>query len=526
MSTISIIWAWGTNTRIDFDPRADRLDFGWFKGDQFTVSEVDGSVVIAIPSNRQTYTLSNMTLAQLGLDNIVALDSSATEKWTALLDGTDGSPQPPTTPPVVPPTTPPATPPSHDATTTKISWAWGTNTHVDFHAATDKLDFDWFQADQFTISERNGSVVIAIPSNQQTYTLDHTRLADLHLSNIVAKDGSALNEWATVLGEPVAPPQPPVTPPGTPPTNPPSDTSPTGPFIDADPVREFTPYIDMAMSRAADLLAISHASGIKNFTLAFVLGSGHGIGWQGTGTIADDSLFNGSTILSQVEKIQTAGGNITISFGGANGQEAALTATDAKTLQAQYQSVIDRYHIDSIDFDIEGWATEHQRSIELRNEAIKGLQADNPDLHVSFTLPVLPTGLVHSGLNILRNAMERGVEVDVVNIMAMDYGPAVDNNGQMGTQMQLKQIGLDAKIGITPMIGVNDVASEIFTLADARSLLAYAQTDPDVARLSMWSVIRDNGDGAGSAWASPEHSGVAQGLYAYVSIFNQLDLCA
>jgi chitinase len=84
----------------------------------------------------------------------------------------------------------------------------GTNTSIDFNAATDILDFGWFQADQFTISEVNGTVVIAIPSNHQAYTLQHTTLSDLHLSNIVAKDGSALGEWTSVLdGAPVMPPR-------------------------------------------------------------------------------------------------------------------------------------------------------------------------------------------------------------------------------------------------------------------------------------------------------------------------------
>jgi hypothetical protein len=84
-------------------------------------------------------------------------------------------------------------------TATQINWNWGSNTNVNFDAASDTLDFGWFQADQFTISEVNGTVVIAIPSNQQTYTLQHTTLHDLHLSNIVAKDASAIGEWTTVL---------------------------------------------------------------------------------------------------------------------------------------------------------------------------------------------------------------------------------------------------------------------------------------------------------------------------------------
>ncbi len=294
----------------------------------------------------------------------------------------------------------------------------------------------------------------------------------------------------------------------------------------------FSPYIDMAMSNAADLSGISESSGIKNFTLAFVLASNEGIGWQGWGSIDDDALFNGTTILQHVQDIQAAGGNITISFGGAAGTEAALVATSAAALQAQYQSVIDRYGITSIDFDIEGGAIQNQQANALRDQAIVGLQSANPDLKVSFTLPVLPTGLTQDGINILQGAMNHGVRVDMVNIMAMDYGQSVDNNGQMGlnailaseaTQQQMASIGLDAKIGITPMIGVNDIISEVFTLADAQSLVDYAAADPDVAMLSMWSVARDNGNTAGAPYASPDSSGIAQDPFEFAGIFQQYD---
>ena len=144
----------------------------------------------------------------------------------------------------------------------------------------------------------------------------------------------------------------------------------TLPLPDADDGHMFSPYIDMAMSNAADLAGISAASGITNFTLAFVLASNEGIGWQGWGSIDDDTLFNGTTILQHVQDIQAAGGNITISFGGAAGTEAALVATSAAQLQAQYQSVIDRYGIDSIDFDIEGAAVQNQNSLVLRLRAV------------------------------------------------------------------------------------------------------------------------------------------------------------
>ena len=309
-------------------------------------------------------------------------------------------------------------------------------------------------------------------------------------------------------------------------------TPPSPPTVTSDPNHMFSPYIDMAMSQDDDLVAISQASGIQNFTLAFMLSSNQGIGWQGQGSITDDTLANGSTILQQVQAIQAMGGNITISFGGAAGQEAALTASSAATLQAEYQSVIDRYQVNSIDFDIEGAAELDQHSLHLRDQAIVGLQAANPDLKVSFTVPVLPTGLDASGLNVLQTAKNDGVRIDVVNVMAMDYGQDVDNNGQMGqdaisaavaTERQLTDMGLVAKIGVTPMIGINDITSEVFTPTDAQSLVDYAKTDSQLALLSMWSVARDNGSGAGSRSAAPDNSGVAQQPYQYAGILHQFD---
>jgi hypothetical protein len=105
--------------------------------------------------------------------------------------------------------------------TVNIVWNWGTNSNIAFNPATDILDFGWFAADQFTISEVNGTVVIAIPSNHQTYALAHTTLSELHLSNIVAKDTSAIAAWQSALASaPVAPPPPPAPPPpAAPPTS-------------------------------------------------------------------------------------------------------------------------------------------------------------------------------------------------------------------------------------------------------------------------------------------------------------------
>ena len=81
----------------------------------------------------------------------------------------------------------------------------------------------------------------------------------------------------------------------------------------------------------------------------------------------------------------------------------------------------------------------------------------------------------------------------------------------------------NSKLGVTPMIGVNDSASEVFTLADASSLVSFAKSDPRIAELSMWSVARDNGNSAGVQVASSDSSGITQSPYQFSGIFHQFD---
>ncbi|WP_425066857.1 Calx-beta domain-containing protein [Reyranella sp.] len=85
------------------------------------------------------------------------------------------------------------------ADTFAITWAWGTNTAIDFDTALDTLDFNWMAKDSFSIAEVNGSTVITIEGNNQTYKLTDVSLAELSSANIAAKDASTVSQWATTL---------------------------------------------------------------------------------------------------------------------------------------------------------------------------------------------------------------------------------------------------------------------------------------------------------------------------------------
>jgi chitodextrinase len=298
----------------------------------------------------------------------------------------------------------------------------------------------------------------------------------------------------------------------------------------------FAPYVDMGLTVSWQLLNIQQQSGIKVFTLGFIVGNGGCTPtWGGVGaTVANDTLPNGTTILSLVQGVRAAGGDVIISFGGASGTELALGCTTVASLQAAYQAVLNKYRVNSstpvrLDFDIEGGATTDTASITRRNQALVGLKNANPGLVISYTLPVLPTGLVASGVNILNSAKAAGLNVNVVNIMAMDYGSANDNGGQMGlsatqaasnTHNQVVAAGLTASIGVTPMIGINDVNTEFFQLSDAQMLLNFANANSYITRLSMWSVARDNGSCPNQGFASPVCSGITQSNWAFANIFG------
>jgi hypothetical protein len=296
--------------------------------------------------------------------------------------------------------------------------------------------------------------------------------------------------------------------------------------------RLFAPYIDMSLTADQQIETIQQQSGLQGFTLAFLVGTGNGcsMGWGGLGgALPTDTLPNGTTIQSHVSALQSAGVQFIVSFGGANGSDISSSCTSASQLQAAYQQVINQYHVKMLDFDIEGGSVSNQSSLTLRDQALKGLRAANAGLVISFTLPVLPTGLVTSGVNVLNTAKADGFTPDIINVMAMDYGSANDNNGQMGldatqaaqnTHNQVIAAGLSSRIGVTPMIGINDTNTEIFKLTDANTLLNFASSNTYITRLAFWSVARDNGGCPNQGFASPTCSGITQTNFQFSKTFE------
>jgi len=302
----------------------------------------------------------------------------------------------------------------------------------------------------------------------------------------------------------------------TPPTTAPASPPPTGLNW------KVAPYIDITQTTPT-LAQIEQATGQKTFTLAFMLG-GAGVPactpeWGGTIALTD------SRIIGEINALRALGGDVAVSFGGAEGPYLETTCTSAAQLAATYENIISTLNVTHIDFDMEA-----STNTTMVNQAIALTQKADPKTVVSYTLEVQAAtyGLTPIlGVEVLQNAVAEGVNVGIVNPMTMDFAPDGDwgtsvieaaeaTEGQMATIWPNDSAAqLYAMLGVTPMIGDNDTGP-VFTIADAQQLVAWAQTE-HVGRLAFWSEGRDNGGCSGGV--SPTCSGISQSTFQFTSIF-------
>jgi hypothetical protein len=296
----------------------------------------------------------------------------------------------------------------------------------------------------------------------------------------------------------------------------------------AFPTHVSAPYVDTGLS-GTTLTSVASSYGTKYFTLAFV--DGAGCQW---------ALPNTSGWQSQISDLRAAGGDVAISFGGYtsdfDGTDLGNACGSADDVAAQIESVVTTLDVSRLDFDIEANELTNTADITRTNQALTEVRswasANGRSLSLSYTLPVLPTGLTSDGLAVLTNGQRNGFTPDVVNLMTMDYGTsgtemgdaanqALDAGaGQVASTYGVSTDAAYAMLGTTPMIGQNDSPGEIFTLADAQSVTSYAQSK-GIAQVSYWAQGRDNGGCAGQTSASSTCSGVTQNDGDFTTAFQQ-----
>ncbi|MCX4764196.1 chitinase [Streptomyces sp. NBC_01275] len=262
----------------------------------------------------------------------------------------------------------------------------------------------------------------------------------------------------------------------------------------SDTSTSYAPYVSAAEASDND-----SAGSPATYNLAFVIADGSSCtpNWNGTNVVDD------SAVKSRISALTESGATVRVSFGGASGKELATTCGSVAKLAAAYGEALDAAGSTQADFDIEGDQLTDSDSVALRSQAIAALQKERPDLEVSFTLPVMPSGLDSDGLALLTSANKYDVQVSTVNIMTMNYGESYDDDmgeyaitSATAAHTQLKKVfGTSDEaawqgMALTSMIGTNDVANETFTLSDAAEVRTFAE-EKGVAWVSMWSTFRD-----------------------------------
>jgi len=292
--------------------------------------------------------------------------------------------------------------------------------------------------------------------------------------------------------------------------------------------RIFAPYVDVTMGFG--LTANAAASGGR-YTLAFIIdGGGCTAMWGGT----PPTPLSSNLYLADIASLRTAGGDVVVSFGGAAGTELGSSCSSVSAIQAQYQAVVSKYALKRVDFDLEGGGLSN---VSNRNQAIKNLQAANPGLQVSYTLPVLPTGIPPNALAVVSDALAKGIAIAQVNVMAMDFGGSYDNGGQMElsairsawaamSQIEtlapsLTHVQAAKMVGVTVMIGQNDNPAEVFKLSDIPQMVSDGKNQ-GLGMLAFWSATRDKACANGQIGppALGDCSGVAESALSFSSGFK------
>jgi len=295
----------------------------------------------------------------------------------------------------------------------------------------------------------------------------------------------------------------------------------------------FSPYTDITINthwnaefqdlEPDNLKKTAMDNHIKAYHLAFITDSGQcQAAWGGQPTYSIESQW-GKRLTDELAK---NGVDVTVAFGGERGIDPSMNCSEIELVNLFKQTIL-TYKAKKLDFDIENGTA----NVPKLMRALKEFQHAHPNVPISFTLPVLPEGLTPQGKDILAEAADTHLNFNV-NIMAMDYGPAY--KGDMAEYAKGAGIALHTylktlfpeepdetlwkKIEITPMIGVNDVNTEQFTLANVKTLRDFA-TSHQLGGLSMWSLARDKP--CDNKWASATCSGnnLQQYEYEFVHTF-------
>lgn len=236
---------------------------------------------------------------------------------------------------------------------------------------------------------------------------------------------------------------------------------------------------------------------LNAITLAFATGECGQENWAG--------VSGPDFAASNIPGLDAAGYDYILGTGGAAGSFTCSSTAGMETFIERYASD----NLIGVDFDIE----RGQSAADIRNQvdAAVAVQDRYPNLRFSFTVATLGAsdgsfgGVNETGDTVISTVLGSSLRNYTINLMVMDYGDASSSVCVMaGAICDMGASAIQAvanlrhsypavpltKIELTPMIALNDIADEIFTLQDIDEMTAYALRN-DLAGLHYWSLDRD-----------------------------------
>lgn len=282
------------------------------------------------------------------------------------------------------------------------------------------------------------------------------------------------------------------------------------------PLVDMTAYVsdtEFSNNGAPNLAEIAKQSETKFFNLGFMQATGvvNGrLNWSWGGFNGLNELTNDQWqyegIKKAIRELREEGGDVALSFGGLNSGAFWELTQDVTILTNAYQELIEGYGLTRIDLDVEAGAMDYQHN-KANAKAIKKVQ-ELTGVKVTLTLPVMPTGLIQTGLDVLKAYLEEGVDLENINIMTMCYGAsvpdyaqgsidAVDNTMKQVKDYFKKYAGMDltteqayAKLGTTPSVGFENTGHPYFTTEMMKQVVDHA-VEKNIGMVSFWSINRD-----------------------------------
>jgi chitinase len=325
-----------------------------------------------------------------------------------------------------------------------------------------------------------------------------------------------------------------------------NDSSAASAKSEAAPV--YSPYVDVTQTPTYPF-QLPAANPVSSVYLSFIVSDSSDPCTPSWGTYYTlDQAAQGLDLDARTAQLRQQGGSVSVSFGGQANTEIAVGCTDPGKLVDAYTASIQRYHATTVDFDLEGESLADAAANARRASAVATIQrrmaASETPLKVWLTLPVSSNGLTAEGVAAVKSMLDAEVDLAGVNAMTMDFGPgegaAHDMVGTIeqaltGTQLQVQALWREAglpssagaawgHVGVTPMIGVNDIAGQRLTTADAREVAAFVNRR-GIPRVSAWSLNRDSECGgafARTGVVSNTCSGVVQEPLEFTHIFSEL----